>query len=162
MMACAFSHHQLSPLEHRWAWGQYYCPPSTDGAWFELYRNMLLHECDDDTLLIAPATPRAWLADGRRIIVQRAPTYFGPVSFTIDSRAAAGTITATIDAPARQPAAALVVRFRHPQKKIIRSVVVNGKPWTDFSPALESVRLPKPGASTYAITVRYDAEEKTR
>jgi hypothetical protein len=44
MMACAFSHHQLSPLEHRWAWGQYYCPPSTDGAWFELYRNMLLNE----------------------------------------------------------------------------------------------------------------------
>jgi hypothetical protein len=162
MMACAFSHHQFSPLEHRWAWGQYYCPPSTDGAWFELYRNLLVRERADGTLLLAPATPRAWLADGRRITVQRAPTYFGPVSFTIASRAAAGTITATIAAPARQPAAALVMRFRHPQKKPIRSVSVNGKPWTDFDPGLESVRLPQPAAATYAITARYEAQEKTR
>ncbi len=31
MMAGALSHNQLTPLEHRWAWGQYYMPPSTDG-----------------------------------------------------------------------------------------------------------------------------------
>ena len=83
MMACAFSHHQLTPLEHRWAWGQYYMPPSTDGAWFELYRNMLLNELSGDgTLFIGQAVPRAWLADGKHIVVERAPTYFGPVSFT--------------------------------------------------------------------------------
>ena len=68
MMACAFSHHQLTPLEHRWAWGQYYMPPSTDGAWFELYRNMLVNELSGDgTLFIGQAVPRAWLADGKRI-----------------------------------------------------------------------------------------------
>jgi len=162
MMACAFSHHQLCPLEHRWAWGQYYGPPSTDGAWFELYRNMLVSERDNGTLLIAPATPRAWLADGRRIAVQRAPTQFGPVSFTIDSRAAAGTITATLDAPARRPVASLVVRFRHPQSKPIRSVLVNGKPWTGFDPARESVLVPNPEASALTITARYDEQEATR
>ena len=68
MMACAFSHHQLTPLEHRWAWGQYYMPPSTDGAWFELYRNMLVNELSGDgTLFIGQAVPRAWLADGKII-----------------------------------------------------------------------------------------------
>ena len=71
MMACAFSHSVFEPVEHRWAWGQYFGPPSTDGAWFELFRRMLIHERDDDTLLLLQATPRRWLEDGKRIEVQR-------------------------------------------------------------------------------------------
>ena len=47
-MASAFSHSALEPVEHRWTHGQYFGPPSTDGAWFELYRNMLITERDDD------------------------------------------------------------------------------------------------------------------
>src|SRR5262249_18740773 len=47
MMACAFSHSTFEPVEHRWSWGQYFGPPSTDGAWFELYRKMLIHELED-------------------------------------------------------------------------------------------------------------------
>jgi hypothetical protein len=57
-MACAFSHSVLEPEEHRWTWGEYFGPPSTDGAWFELYRHRLIHERDDDTLLLLQATPR--------------------------------------------------------------------------------------------------------
>ena len=70
MMACAFSHTVFEPVEHRWAWGQYFGPPSTDGAWFELYRHMLIHERDDDTLSMLQATPRRWLEDGGRIEVE--------------------------------------------------------------------------------------------
>ncbi|WP_185263936.1 hypothetical protein, partial [Elizabethkingia anophelis] len=58
MMASGFTHEQLTSLEHRWAWGQYYGPPSTDGAWFEIYRKMLLNEIGEDTLFIAQAAPR--------------------------------------------------------------------------------------------------------
>ena len=65
MMACAFSHTVYEPVEHRWRWGQYFGPPSTDGAWFELYRNMLVRELDDHTLILGQATPRAWLQDGK-------------------------------------------------------------------------------------------------
>ena len=76
-MACAFSHCVFEPVEHRWTHGQYFGPPSTDGAWFELYRNMLIHERDDGALVLGQATPRAWLADGKKIVVERAPTYYG-------------------------------------------------------------------------------------
>ena len=70
-MACAFSHVQLEPVEHRWAWGQYFGPPSTDGAWFELYRNMLLNELSgESTLFIGQAVPRAWLVDGKSITIE--------------------------------------------------------------------------------------------
>jgi hypothetical protein len=156
MMACAFSHHQLTPLEHRWAWGQYYMPPSTDGAWFELYRNMLVNELrGDGTLFIGQAVPRAWLTDGKRLRVERAPTYFGPVSFSVASRAAAGEITVTLDAPSRQPPAALLVRLRHPQRKPLQSVTVNGRAWSDFDANKEWVRIVAPAAVRYRISARY-------
>jgi hypothetical protein len=61
LMAGGFSHSVYEPVEHRWRWGQYFGPPSTDGAWFELYRNILVREADDHTLFLAQSTPRAWL-----------------------------------------------------------------------------------------------------
>jgi len=67
-MASAFSHSAFEPVEHRWTHGQYFGPPSTDGAWVELYRNMLFREMDDHTLLVALATPRKWLEDGRKLM----------------------------------------------------------------------------------------------
>ena len=71
-MACAFSHSVFEPVEHRWTWGQFFGPPSTDGTWFELFRNMLIQERDDNTLLLLSATPRRWLEDGKRISIERA------------------------------------------------------------------------------------------
>jgi hypothetical protein len=156
MMACAFSHGQLTPLEHRWAWGQYTMPPSTDGAWFELYRNLLLNElAGDDTLFIGQAVPRAWWADGKRTIVERAPSYFGPITLRLESAAASGRLTAQIEiADARRPKT-LLVRLRHPDRSPIRSVVVNGADWKDFDPEREWVRIPKPAQPAYAVVCQY-------
>ena len=155
MMACAFSHSVLEPVEHRWAWGQYFGPPSTDGAWFELYRHMLIHERDDDTILLLQATPRKWLEGGKRIRIERAPTFYGPLSLVVQSRAGAGRIQATIDVPARKQPAALLVRLRHPDAKPIRSVSLNGRAWTDFDVPNEWVRLKAPAPGRYEIVVQY-------
>jgi len=155
-MACAFSHHQLTPLEHRWAWGQYYMPPSTDGAWFELYRNMLVNELSGDgSLFIGQAVPRAWLAEGKRLSVTGAPTHFGPVNLQIDGAAATGSITAKVEFTSARRPPTLVVRLRHPEKKTLRSVMVNGAAWKDFDAAKEWVRIPNPGEKSYAIVARY-------
>ena len=156
MMACAFSHQQLTPLEHRWAWGQYYMPPSTDGAWFELYRNLLLNElAADGTLFIGQAVPRAWLADGKRIAVERAPTAFGPVNLQIESAAASGSLTAKIEFLSDRRPQTLRVRLRHPEKRTLRSVTVNGADAPDFDPASEWVRIPQPLEARYTVVGRY-------
>jgi hypothetical protein len=154
MTACAFSHHQLSPLEHRWAWGQYFGPPSTDGAWFELYRNLLLNELNGD-LFIGQAIPRAWLADGQQIAINRAPTYFGPVNIGFESGTASGWITAQVEFTGDRRPPTLRIRFRHPEKKTLRSVSVNGINWTDFDADKEWVRLPAPAEKVYVVRARY-------
>jgi len=153
-MASAFSHSTFEPVEHRWTHGQYFGPPSTDGSWFELYRLMLIRETEANTLLLGQAAPRRWLADGQRILVRDAPTYYGPVSLTIESRADEGVITAAVELGDHRPET-LKVRLRHPSKKPISTVRVNGSPWDDFDPQQEWVKIEKPDESRYRIEVAY-------
>lgn len=154
-MACGFSYEQYSPLEHRWAHPQYYGPPSTDGAWFEILRRMLINETDGDVLMIGQAIPRAWLQRGKQIRVNNAPTYFGDVSFNIEGESPDGEISATVELSHRKKVRALVVRFRHPDEKPIRSVLVNGQAWTNFDATKEQIVIPEPAESRYDIAVKY-------
>ncbi len=154
LMACGFSHEQYTPLEHRWAWGQYYGPPSTDGAWFEIYRKMLLNEIGYDTLMIGQAIPQNWLEEGKKIEVRDAPTYFGKTSFTIEGLNRDNEIKATVDVPDRDAPEQLVVRLRHPSGKQIRSVTVNGRHWTNFNTRKEYISIPSPSGK-YIISVKY-------
>lgn len=155
MMACAFSHSVFEPVEHRWGWGQYFGPPSTDGAWFELYRNILIRECDDDSLLLFAAAPRGWFEDGKQISIERAASYFGPITLRMDSRVASGMITATIDMPARKRPTTLVIRFRHPKSLPFKGVMVNGREWTGFDARKEWVVISDPGKKQYTIIASY-------
>lgn len=154
LMACGFSHEQFSPLEHRWGWPQFYGPPSTDGAWFEIYRKMLLNELGKDSLIIGQAIPRKWLENGKKIDVKNAPTYYGNLSFQIDGLNSRQEIKAELAIPSQQPIAQLLVRFRHPAGKPIKSVKVNGQVWTAFDVKKEQVTIPTPSGN-YSISVTY-------
>jgi hypothetical protein len=153
--ASAFSHSVYEPVEHRWTHGQYFGPPSTDGAWFELYRNMLIREAGDDILMLCQAAPRPWLANGARIEVERAPTYFGTMSMIVESSAATGRISAEVTMPDRSRPREVRLRLRHPDGKRIQSVTVNGRAWTDFDTAKEWVRIPQPSEPRYRIVATY-------
>ncbi len=155
MMACAFSHTVFEPVEHRWFWGQYFGPPSTDGAWFELYRNMLIHERENETLLLCQATPRRWLEDGQQIAVKNAPTYYGKISFTVTSHIAQGQMEVHIDRVNDLHPQILLVRLRHPQSKPIRSVLVNDQDWRDFDVQKEWIAIQNPTQNHYVILANY-------
>jgi len=84
-----------------------------------LLRNMLIRE-DGQALWITQATPRAWMAAGKRIAVNQAPTRFGPASFSIDS--GHGTAKVHLEPPTRDPVEAIKIRLRPPGDQRIRSV----------------------------------------
>lgn len=85
-----------------------------------LLRNMLVRE-DGDTLRIGQAVPREWLKPGKRLSLKDVPTCFGPMSCRIASNAD-GTMRVNLDPPARDPAAGVRVRLRHPDHAAIESV----------------------------------------
>jgi len=85
---------------------------------------------EDETLLLGQAIPRDWMVPGKRAGVLRAATHFGTMSllYTPDQEG----ITATLSAPNRNPPRSIRLRFRPPQERSIRSVTVNGAPWTEW------------------------------
>ena len=107
-------------------------PDNGTAGWFmENFRDMLVME-NGQSLWLARATPRVWLEQGKKIAVKNAPTYFGSVAYEIVSDVDNGKITATVEIPSRNPLKSVIVRFRHPKATPIRSVMVNGEPWTGF------------------------------
>jgi hypothetical protein len=68
--------------------------------------------------------------------IDRAPTYFGPLSMTVDSRAESGTIRANLDMPQRCRPKERLVRLRHPVGKRMTAVNVNGADGRHFEPDL--------------------------
>jgi hypothetical protein len=98
------------------------------------------------TLHLAAGTARSWLEQGKTAGISQAPTHFGNVSCRIVSDVERGLLRAEVDAPSRRAPNAIVLHLRHPSRATLKSVTVNGKPWTDFDPTREIVRLPASAA----------------
>jgi len=73
------------------------------------------------------------------------------VNLRLTSAAASGKLTARIELTGDRRPKTLLVRLRHPDKKPIRSVTVNGAEWKDFDPQREWVRIPQPARSPCEI-----------
>jgi hypothetical protein len=86
-----------------------YLPPNSSGNGFFLdtLRNLLVQDHDSDSdgppdsLRLLFATPRAWLADGKAIRFDRAPTAFGAISLLAKSDLSYGKVTVQITPPPR-------------------------------------------------------------
>ena len=111
-----------------------YLPPNSaaNGFFLTMLRYLLVQDWDSnddgrpDTLRLAFATPRSWLADGKSIKVQNAPTAFGEVSYSIASHLSKGEVIADVKAPPRAPTRTLL-RVRLPRGWKITSARVGEK-----------------------------------
>jgi hypothetical protein len=108
-----------------------YLPPNNDVAatFLETLRLMLVHETRGPEglprgLELASATPRTWLGDGDRIAVERAPTSFGRVSYSIVR--AGDEVRVEVTPPASPAPATLRIRLRLPAGERINSVELAG------------------------------------
>jgi hypothetical protein len=106
-------------------------PNSTANASFLIQlRNLLTQDQDmdddgkADTLRLAFATPRRWLSDGKSIRIERAPTAFGEISFTLNSELSTHHVSAEIALPDRQTPNKIFLRLRLPDGHRIKSISV--------------------------------------
>jgi hypothetical protein len=114
----------------------FYCPPnsSSNGQWLAVLRYLLVQDWDEDedgrpdTLRLCFATPRRWLENGKKILVENAPTDFGPVSVTMESKLDAGQVVANVSLPERNMPKRTLLRARVPQGwKVLAASVGNEK-----------------------------------
>ena len=91
---------------------------------------------------LAGARDSSGLARARpRIMVRRAPSHFGVVSYEILSDVNSGKITATVDLPSRLAPRTVRLRLRHPKAARLRAVELNAAPWKDFDSERETIQL---------------------
>lgn len=107
----------------------------SDTQQLRMLRLMFVRNEGND-LLLASGTPRAWLATGKSIAVNRAPTRYGLLSYTVAAVPAADQVRATIDPLASEtghyPALVKLWLRAAGESNQLKTVTVNGKPWTSF------------------------------
>jgi hypothetical protein len=136
---CALVEHALPTLaDNNGVWFK----PSDEAQSAFWLRLMLIYEHGDE-LNLAMATPRKWLEHGKSIKLSRAVTHFGDMGYEIHSEAENGKIAMNLEPPTRNAPEAINVRFRHPQEKPMKKVIVNGQEWFDFDRKKELIKLGK-------------------
>lgn len=125
---------------HQWvhASGPFY-KVSDEAQFVRRIRNLLVLE-KGDTLWLLEGIPRRWLAPGKQVELNDAPTYFGPVSYRI--RSGVSNVTGEVTLPSRNTCRAAFIVLRFPGDKPIRSVEIDGKAWHDFDATAQRIHLP--------------------
>jgi hypothetical protein len=85
-----------------------------------LFRNLLVRE-DDDAIWLGQGIPTQWLAPGKHVAVNSAPSEFGDVSYRIDFHTD-GSAHISLTPPSRRPAKEIHLCLRQPQNRTIASV----------------------------------------
>ncbi len=85
-----------------------------------------------NTLHLGRAIPRDWLRGEEEIWAEGVATRFGKVGIRYESSVNVRRIKATVGLSLREAPGRILVRFRHPEKKPVKSVTVNGKGHSRF------------------------------
>jgi hypothetical protein len=135
--------------------------PCASAVALQLLRHMLVTEERagaggySGNLLLLAGAPRTWLADGQRISIRNAPTFFGELDVEVRSQVAQGRIEARVVPPTRYPGGTIRLRLPHPERRSLQSVTVNGKPYADFDPQKEWIVLSADLKDSLEIIARY-------
>ncbi len=97
---------------------------SGNGRILEMCRRMMIDEQEPGVVWLLRGCPRRWFAPGKTIVVENAPTRFGPMA--LRTRADGPTVTVEIEAPAWEPPRQMRVVVRHPERRALQSATANG------------------------------------
>jgi hypothetical protein len=119
-----------------------YCAPAqvtvpTIAKWLLLFEDPV-----DGAITLGKGAPRAWFESGKVIGVERCPTRWGAVTYTIQARLHEGHIDAEVILPPR-PGAAVRMRFRLPYGYELGGVEVFDRPDVNARVEGDLVSFPK-------------------
>ncbi len=118
-------------------------------AWFLMETRWMLYLEEGSTLRLLAGVPRTYLDDGKTVAVERAASYFGPLSFQVESHAAQNEIRATVTCAGDRRPGTVEIRVPHPAG--LRAKSVTGG---TYLPESETVRIEHFTGSA-DITLRY-------
>ena len=89
---------------------------------------LVLEDSDEDRLYFARGVPREWVASGKPVKIEQAPTRWGRVSLNLAAKPASKSVVATVELAHAGAPKEIHVKLRVPKNSPLRSVTVNGRP----------------------------------
>ncbi len=132
-----------------------YCTPAQLVASLMTRWLLVFEDPRSHTLWLGKGVPRAWLADGKVVDVQRVPTRWGRVGYRLASHWGERRIDAVVTLPADGLAVPTELRLRAPGHAHLREVAVDGRHWSRFDPSAETITLPAGTKGAVAVVARY-------
>jgi hypothetical protein len=100
---------------------------------------LVLEDSDEDRLYLGKGLPRDWVASGKEIRIDQAPTRWGRVNFSLLANQDANRVVARVELAQSGRPTDLYVKLRLPSQSTLRSVTVNSRPGTIGGPHHDTV-----------------------
>jgi hypothetical protein len=104
-----------------------YCVPAQQTIPLLVRWMLVLEDSDEDTLYLAKGVPREWVASGKEIRIEQAPTRWGKVSFTLSTKPSVKSIVGHVELIGARAPKEVHFKLRLPVQTSLRSLTVNGK-----------------------------------
>jgi hypothetical protein len=89
---------------------------------------LVLEDSDEDRLYFGKGLPREWVASGKTIRIDQAPTRWGRVNFHLAAKTASKSVVATVELSRSASPKEVQVKLRMPVDSAVKSATVNGRP----------------------------------
>ncbi len=89
---------------------------------------LVLEDSDEDRLYFGKGLAREWVASGKDVAIDQAPTRWGRVNFKLAAKPASKTVAATVELARAGAPREIHVKLRVPAASALRTVTVNGRP----------------------------------
>jgi hypothetical protein len=105
-----------------------YCVPAQQTIPLLVRWMLVLEDSDEDRLYLAKGVPREWVASGKEIRIENAPTRWGKVSFSLVAKPDVHAVVGHVDLAGPRTPPELHFKLRLPVRTPLRGVTVNGRP----------------------------------
>jgi hypothetical protein len=115
---------------------------------------LVLEDSDADVLYLGKGLPRNWVVSGKEIRIDRAPTRWGRVNFSIAADTASGKLSASVSLTGAGAPKVLHVKLRIPGNKKLEDLTVNGQPATIGGLHGDTVIIGTSGLKRFELSAR--------
>jgi hypothetical protein len=104
-----------------------YCVPAQQTIPLLVRWMLVLEDSDDEILYLAKGLPREWVGSGKQIEIQRAPTRWGRVSFSLITKHEDKSVVGDVQLTGPKTPKELHFKLRLPAEMAVQRVTVNGQ-----------------------------------
>ena len=131
-----YSHHYHDHTRGSWTAGEVsginggtalFCMPAQQTIPLLVRWMLVLEDSDEDVLYLGKGVPRSWLASGKAIRIENAPTRWGRITFELRADKSARNIAGKILLAAAGKPAQIQLKLRLPLQSSLTRVTVNGR-----------------------------------